>query len=136
MSTDANAPEHRPSLGHIRGLDGIRAMSVLAIIAFHTGLSSVPGGFYGVDSFFVLSGFLITSLLVKEWGDQRDDQAAALLGRAGPGACCRRSSCHGRGHRHRPGGRGPRCSATPHVLGDAALDHVLRVELVLHRTAA
>ena len=68
MSTDANAPGGRPSLGHIPGLDGIRALSVLAIIAFHTGLNSVPGGFYGVDSFFVLSGFLITSLLVKEWG--------------------------------------------------------------------
>jgi peptidoglycan/LPS O-acetylase OafA/YrhL len=71
MSTDANAPgagKARPTLGHIRGLDGIRAISVLAIIAFHTGLNSVPGGFYGVDSFFVLSGFLITSLLVEEWG--------------------------------------------------------------------
>ncbi len=68
MSTDANALEHRPSLGHIRGLDGIRAMSVLAIIAFHSGLNWLPGGYYGVDSFFVLSGFLITSLLVKEWG--------------------------------------------------------------------
>jgi len=68
MSTDANARGARPTLGHIRGLDGIRALSVLAIIAFHTGLNSVPGGFYGVDSFFVLSGFLITSLLVKEWG--------------------------------------------------------------------
>jgi peptidoglycan/LPS O-acetylase OafA/YrhL len=54
-------------MGHIKGLDGIRALSVLAIIAFHTGLNSVPGGFYGVDSFFVLSGFLITSLLVREW---------------------------------------------------------------------
>ena len=68
MSTDANAPGTSPTLGHIRGLDGVRAVSVLAIIAFHTGLNSVPGGFYGVDSFFVLSGFLITSLLVKEWG--------------------------------------------------------------------
>ncbi len=68
MSTDANAPGARPTLGHIRGLDGIRALSVLSIIAFHTGLNSVPGGFYGVDSFFVLSGFLITSLLVGEWG--------------------------------------------------------------------
>src|SRR5580692_3023412 len=67
MSTDANAPGGRPTMGHIRGLDGIRALSVLAIIAFHTGLNSVPGGFYGVDAFFVLSGFLITSLLVKEW---------------------------------------------------------------------
>ena len=54
-------------MGHVRGLDGIRALSVLAIIAFHTGLNSVPGGFYGVDAFFVLSGFLITSLLVREW---------------------------------------------------------------------
>jgi peptidoglycan/LPS O-acetylase OafA/YrhL len=68
MSTDANARGTRPTLGHIRGLDGIRALSVLAIIAFHTGLNSVPGGFYGVDSFFVLSGFLITSLLLREWG--------------------------------------------------------------------
>ncbi len=67
MNTDANAPAARPTLGHIRGLDGIRALSVLAIIAFHTGLNSVPGGYYGVDSFFVLSGFLITSLLVREW---------------------------------------------------------------------
>jgi len=67
MNTDANAPGGYPRLSRIRGLDGIRALSVLAIIAFHTGLSSVPGGFYGVDSFFVLSGFLITSLLVKEW---------------------------------------------------------------------
>src|SRR5579872_5879091 len=68
MSTDANARGDRPSLGHIPGLDGVRALSVLAIIAFHTGLNSVPGGYYGVDAFFVLSGFLITSLLVKEWG--------------------------------------------------------------------
>jgi peptidoglycan/LPS O-acetylase OafA/YrhL len=68
MSTDANARGTRPTLGHIRGLDGIRAFAVLSIIAFHTGLNSVPGGFYGVDAFFVLSGYLITSLLVKEWG--------------------------------------------------------------------
>ena len=54
MSTDADAPGGRPTMGHIRGLDGIRALSVLAIIAFHTGLNSVPGGYYGVDSFFVL----------------------------------------------------------------------------------
>jgi peptidoglycan/LPS O-acetylase OafA/YrhL len=70
MSTDANAPEAvvgRPKLGHIAGLDGIRAVAVLALIAFHTGISWVPGGFYGVDAFFVLSGYLITTLLVTEW---------------------------------------------------------------------
>jgi len=67
--TDANARGERPALRRIRGLDGIRALAVLSIIAFHSGLSSLPGGFYGVDAFFVLSGFLITSLLVREWGE-------------------------------------------------------------------
>jgi peptidoglycan/LPS O-acetylase OafA/YrhL len=78
MLTDANAggallgrspqvESARPRLQRIKGLDGIRAFAVLGVIAFHTGLASVPGGFYGVDAFFVLSGFLITSLLVKEW---------------------------------------------------------------------
>ena len=53
MSTDANARGARPTLGHLPGLDGVRTFAVLAIIAFHTGLNSVPGGFYGVDAFFV-----------------------------------------------------------------------------------
>ena len=43
MSTDANARGPRPTLGHIWGLDGIRALSVPAVIAFHSGLNSVPG---------------------------------------------------------------------------------------------
>ena len=76
MRTDANARGAQPTLGHIRGLDGIRALSVRAIIAFHTGPNSVPGGFSGVDSFFVLSRFLITS----------------LLGRPRPGSCRRAAS--------------------------------------------
>ncbi len=49
------------------GLDGVRALAVMGIIAFHSGLSSVPGGFYGVDAFFVVSGYLITSLLLGEF---------------------------------------------------------------------
>lgn len=46
-------------------LDGVRGVSIIAVIAYHTGL--ITGGFLGVDVFFVLSGFLITSLLVNEF---------------------------------------------------------------------
>lgn len=47
-------------------LDGIRAVAVLAVVFYHFGLSCAPGGFLGVDVFFVLSGYLITSLLLAE----------------------------------------------------------------------
>ena len=63
-----DAQATKPRLRHFPGLNGIRALSVLAIIAFHSGLSWIPGGYYGVDAFFVLSGFLITALLLAEWG--------------------------------------------------------------------
>ncbi len=56
-----------PRLPRAPGLDGIRALAVLAVMAYHGGFAWIPGGFYGVDAFFVLSGFLITSLLVVEW---------------------------------------------------------------------
>ncbi|HZC41251.1 MAG TPA: acyltransferase family protein [Streptosporangiaceae bacterium] len=49
------------------GLDGVRALAVLAVMAFHEGLRAAPGGFLGVDIFFVLSGFLITDLLVTRY---------------------------------------------------------------------
>jgi len=55
-----------PHWGYQPALDGLRAIAVLAVIAFHDGIASVSGGFLGVDVFFVLSGFLITSLLVNE----------------------------------------------------------------------
>jgi peptidoglycan/LPS O-acetylase OafA/YrhL len=49
------------------GLDGVRALAVLAVLAFHESLPWIPGGFLGVDIFFVLSGFLITDLLVARY---------------------------------------------------------------------
>lgn len=51
---------------YLPGLDGLRAIAVLSVMIFHAGASWLPGGFLGVDVFFVLSGFLITSLVLAE----------------------------------------------------------------------
>jgi peptidoglycan/LPS O-acetylase OafA/YrhL len=48
-------------------LDGIRALAVAGVLAYHADLPFARGGFLGVDAFFVLSGYLITSLLLAEW---------------------------------------------------------------------
>jgi peptidoglycan/LPS O-acetylase OafA/YrhL len=56
----------RSSMGYQPGLDGLRAVSVIAVILYHAGFEWLRGGFFGVEVFFVVSGFLITSLLVEE----------------------------------------------------------------------
>ena len=59
MSTDPR-PAHRPAI------QGLRAVAVLMVVAYHAGLPA-PGGFTGVDVFFVISGFVIAEMLRREW---------------------------------------------------------------------
>lgn len=49
-----------------RDVDGLRAVAVVPVVLYHAGLTWVPGGFVGVDVFFVISGYLITSILVND----------------------------------------------------------------------
>ena len=60
----------RPSgaTARLAGLDGLRALAIVAVLVFHLDPSWLPGWFLGVDVFFVVSGFLITTLLVRERG--------------------------------------------------------------------
>ena len=53
----------------VRGLDGLRALAVIAVMLFHSDLGWARGGFLGVDLFFVVSGFIITTLLLREQTD-------------------------------------------------------------------
>jgi peptidoglycan/LPS O-acetylase OafA/YrhL len=67
LPTDTFFGQRRePHFGYHPALDGIRALAVAAVLLFHGGVAFLPGGFLGVDAFFVLSGFLITSLLLSE----------------------------------------------------------------------
>lgn len=65
QSSTESAPER--SIKNRRDIDGLRAVAVLAIILFHAFPSLVPGGFIGVDIFFVISGYLITSILIPHF---------------------------------------------------------------------
>lgn len=77
MSTKAGIPEDRafespvdPDVTYRPDIDGLRALSVLAVVAFHLN-GSVPGGYVGVDVFFVISGFLIGGIVFHEIDEGR-----------------------------------------------------------------
>ncbi len=68
-------------VSRLPALDGLRALAVLAVVAFHSGASWAPGGLLGVDVFFVLSGYLITGLLLAEHASIGRISLAAFWGR-------------------------------------------------------
>ncbi|QJD59154.1 acyltransferase [Pseudomonas sp. gcc21] len=63
-------------------IDGLRALAVIPVILFHAGFSVISGGFIGVDIFFVISGYLITSILISELANARFSLADFYLRRA------------------------------------------------------
>jgi peptidoglycan/LPS O-acetylase OafA/YrhL len=65
--TSASAPANASRLHYLPGLDGLRALAVLAVLLYHADIVWLPGGFLGVEVFFVVSGYLITSLLLAEY---------------------------------------------------------------------
>lgn len=52
-------------------IDGLRALAISTVILFHFGIESITGGFLGVDIFFVISGYLITSIIIKDLEKER-----------------------------------------------------------------
>ncbi|MEZ5246781.1 MAG: acyltransferase family protein [Acidimicrobiales bacterium] len=63
-SSVESSPQRR--LQYQPALDGLRAVALLGVVAYHAGIDELHGGFLGVSTFFTLSGFLITSLLIRE----------------------------------------------------------------------
>jgi peptidoglycan/LPS O-acetylase OafA/YrhL len=67
--------------GYVPALDGLRAFAILGVLGVHVGMPGFQSGWVGVDLFFAISGFLITSLLMQELGETGDVQLGSFWGR-------------------------------------------------------
>jgi len=98
----AEGRDQQTAIRHMPGLDGLRGVAVAGVVLYHLGY--LTGGYLGVDAFFVLSGFLITSLLVHEWGRGRGIGLRAFWARRArrllAHSCRRASRARGRSARH------------------------------------
>jgi len=70
-TTSPELSDTAPRLTYLPGLDGLRAVAIVAVMLYHGATQLLPGGFLGVDVFFTLSGYLITSLLLAEFATSR-----------------------------------------------------------------
>src|SRR4051812_10426203 len=69
MTAPAVATSEQPTKAvHRDHLDGMRTLAVYLVVAFHAGIDRLDGGFIGVDVFFVLSGYLVTEVLLRDLG--------------------------------------------------------------------
>ena len=85
VGSPANSWSHRPAI------DGLRALAVYLVVGFHAGLAHLQGGFIGVDLFFVLSGFLITNVILQQLHETGEFRFARFYARRArrllPAAC-------------------------------------------------
>jgi peptidoglycan/LPS O-acetylase OafA/YrhL len=68
-NTSQTIPSHH-TMRYMPGLDGMRALAVFAVVTYHLDLKWAQGGLLGVNLFFVLSGFLITNILLYQWEEK------------------------------------------------------------------
>lgn len=88
--TSSDEGPGRKQTGFRTDIEGLRAVAVLAVVLFHADVPGIPGGFIGVDVFFVISGFLITGLLWREVSTAGTIRLRCFTGHGLAGCCPRR----------------------------------------------